>query len=151
MISEMIAFVDLLLAALLVGAMFGVWLLLNPARRLPGLYITLHQQGIRTLNTALPAFGAATVLLSLIAAVLARGESVECCLLIATATCFAAAGFITRFQNQRMNATVITWKSDAPPANWTKVTDAWLEWHVIRLIVGVVGLSLLNVAILRRS
>ena len=108
MILEMIDFVDVMLAALLVGAMFGVWLLLNPARRIPGLYITLHQQGIRTLNTALPAFGAATVILSLMSAVLARGQSVGRALLIATAICFAAAGFITRFQNQRINATVIS-------------------------------------------
>ena len=151
MISEMIDFVDLLLAALLVGAMFGLWLLLNPARRTSGLYITLHQQGIRTLNTALPAFGAAAVILSLTASVYARRESTRCGLLIAAATCFAAAGFITRFQNQRINATVITWKSDAPPANWAEITGAWLGWHAIRLLVGVGGLSLLIVAMLRRS
>src|SRR5581483_10527448 len=104
MISAMIHFVDLMLAALLVGAMFGIWLLLNPARRTPALYITLHQQGIRTLNTALPAFGAATVILSLISAVLAHAESVGCALLIVTSVCFAAAGVITRFRNQRINA-----------------------------------------------
>ena len=151
MISTMIDFVDVLLAALVVGAMFGVWLLLHPARRVPGLYITLHQQGTRTLNTALPAFGATAVILSLAAAVLARGESVECGLLIATAICFGAAGYITRFHNQRINATVITWKSDAPPANWKEVIDAWLEWHLIRLLAGVGGLSLLTAAILRRG
>jgi uncharacterized membrane protein len=151
MISEMIDFVDILLAALLVGAMFGVWLLLNSARRIPGLYITLHQQGIRTLNTALPAFGVGSIILSLISALLARGESVGCALLIATALCFAAAGFITRFHNQRINATVITWTSDAPPANWKEITGAWLKWHVVRLLVGIAGLSLLTVAILRQS
>src|ERR1051325_4153563 len=105
MISEIIDFVDVMLAALLVGAMFGLWLLLNPARQIPRLYITLHQQGIRTLNTALPAFGASAVILSFVSAVLARDRSMGCALLIATAICFAAAGFITRFQNQRINAT----------------------------------------------
>ncbi|MBV9508440.1 MAG: DUF1772 domain-containing protein [Acidobacteriia bacterium] len=151
MISQMIDFADVLLAALLVGAMFGVWLLLNPARRIPGLYITLHQQGIRTLNTALPAFGAATVILSVVSAVLARGQRGGFSLLIATAICFAAAGFITRFQNQRINVTVITWRSDAPPANWKYITGVWLKWHVVRLLVGIAGLSLLVIAILRRS
>lgn len=151
MISEMIHFLDVMLAALLVGAMFGVWLMLNPARRIPALYITLHQQGIRTLNTALPSFGAAAVILSLISAVLARSETVGCALLTATAICFAAAGFITRFQNQRINATVITWNVDAPPSNWKDMTDAWMAWHVIRLLVGIVGLSLLSAAILHRS
>lgn len=151
MISTMIDFADVLLAALVVGAMFGVWLMLNPARRAAGTYITLHQQGIRTLNTALPAFGAATVILSITAAVLARGEGARWPLLVATAVCFAAAGLITRLRNQRINATVITWKSEAPPANWRAVCDRWLRWHVIRLLVGLGGLSLLIAAVLRRG
>ena len=33
MISAVIDFADVLLAALVVGAMFGMWLILNPARR----------------------------------------------------------------------------------------------------------------------
>jgi Na+/phosphate symporter len=151
MISTMIDFADVLLAALLVGAMFGVWLMLNPARHAAGLYITLHQQGIRTLNTALPAFGAANVVLSIAAAVLARGESARSSLLVATAVCFLAAGLITRFRNQQINETVRTWKSDAPPANWSEVSDRWLRWHVLRLVVGVGGLSLLLAAVLRRG
>src|SRR5262252_7253003 len=122
MIAGIIEFVDVVLAALLVGAMFGVWLMLSPARQSAGLYITLHQQGIRTLNTALPAFGAAAVVLSLTAAVLARGERMGSALLIATAICFASAGLITRFRNQRLNRTVVTWKSDAPPAHWRETT-----------------------------
>ena len=150
MISTMIDFADVLLAALLVGAMFGVWLILSPARRTPVLYITLHQQGIRTLNTALPAFGVATVVLSVAAAVLARGQTARFSLLVATAACFMAGGLITRFRNQQINATVSTWDSQAPPANWSDLSDKWLQWHVIRLLVGLGGLSLLIAAMLRR-
>jgi len=151
MISTMIDLIDVLLAALLVGAMFGVWLMLNPARRSAGLYITLHQQGIRSLNTALPAFGAATVVLSIAAAILAGGGSARFPLLVATAACFATAGFITRFRNQQINAIVITWKRDAPPANWSQITDQWLRWHLVRFSVGLGGLSLLIAALLRRG
>ena len=149
MISAVINFADIVLAALLVGGMFGVWLMLNPARRAAGLYITLHQQGIRTLNTALPIFGAASVILSVTAAILARGEGVRVPLLITAAVCFASAGLITRLQNQRLNAIVITWNSDAPPANWTAVIDEWLRWHCIRLLAGLAGLSLLVSAMLQ--
>ncbi|MFN7992680.1 MAG: hypothetical protein U0Q18_03725 [Bryobacteraceae bacterium] len=151
MISAMIDFADVLLAALLVGAMFGVWLMLNPARRAAGLYITLHQQGIRTLNTALPAFGAANVILSITAAALAPGDGARLPLLVGTAVCFTAAGLITRLHNQRINAIVVTWKSDAPPANWTDVSDAWLRWHLTRILVGLAGLSLLIAAVLMRG
>jgi len=131
--------------------MFGVWLMLNPARRTAGLYIMLHHQGIRTLNTALPAFGAASVILSVLAAILARGEDTRFSLLLATALCFAAAGLITRLYNQQINMTVITWKMDAVPANWSDVIDEWLRWHVIRLAAGLGGLSLLIATILRRG
>jgi hypothetical protein len=151
MISAMIDFADVLVAALLVGGMLGVWLMLNPARRASGLYITLHQQGIRTLNTMLPAFGAGAVMLSITAAVLTRGAGARFLLLVGTAVCFAAAGLITRFENQRINAIVITWKSDAPPADWMQVRDEWLRWHLVRLFVGLGGLSLLITAVLRRG
>ena len=150
MISTLINFADVLLAALVVGAMFGVWLMLKPARRSAASYITVHQQGIRSLNTALPAFGAANVILSMAAAVLARREAERFPLLVATAVCFAAAGLITRLRNQQINATVITWKSDAPPANWRDVSDRWLRWHLIRLLLGLGGLSLLIAAVLWR-
>ena len=50
MFSTMIDFADVLLSALLVGAMFGIWLIFNPAGLPAGVYITLQQQGIRTLN-----------------------------------------------------------------------------------------------------
>ncbi len=151
MISAVIDFADVLLAALLVGGMFGVWLMLNPARRAAGLYITLHQQGIRTLNTVLPGFGAAIVILSIVAAVLARDESACFALLIATTVCFAAGGLVTRLQNQQINAIVITWKSDAPPTNWKDVSREWLLWHLIRLLLGLCGLSLLIVAVMRHG
>ena|SRR5437764_1100983 len=151
MISAIIDFADVLLAALLVGAMFGVWLMFNPARRAPGLYITLHQHGIRTLNTALPAFGVANVMLSLAAAVLARGQGARSALLLATAVCFAAGGLITRLRNQRINAIVITWNSDAPPLNWADVSRLWLRWHLLRFLAGLAGLSLLIAALLRRG
>lgn len=150
MISTMIDFADVLLAALLVGGMFGVWLMLNPARRAASLYITLHQQGIRTLNTALPAFGAATVILSIAAAVLTRAGSARFSLLVATAGCFAIAGLVTRFRNQKINAIVIGWNRDAPPTNWAEVIDGWLRWHLIRFLAGLGGLSLLITAVLRQ-
>ena len=118
MFSTMIYFANVLLAALLVGAMFGIWLIFNPAGLAAGVYITLQQQGIRTLNKAMPMLGAATILLTILAAVLGRGDGTRFGLLVATVVCLVASGLITRFLNQPINAIVITWHPDAPPANW---------------------------------
>jgi uncharacterized membrane protein len=143
MLVLLIDFCNLLLAALLVGALFGAWLFLNPAGLEASVYITLQQQAIRTMNKVMPALGAATLLITVTAAILAREDHTRLWLLIATALCFVAIGLVTRFLNQPINAIVMTWRSDLPPANWTGLRDAWWRWHLFRLATGLVGLSLL--------
>src|SRR5215510_11800094 len=104
MLSAAIDFTNLLLAALLVGAMFGVWLFLNTSGSDAALYVALQQQGIRGLDTTMPALGAATIVVTIVAAVLGRADGTRFGLLIATAVCLVAAGLITRFLNQPINA-----------------------------------------------
>jgi uncharacterized membrane protein len=151
MFTLMIDFANLLLAALVVGAMFGVWLVFNPAGLDAGFYVALHQQGIRTLNKTMPALGAATILLTIVAAALGRVKSMRFGLLAAAVICFVATGLITRFLNQPINAIVMTWRADLPPSNWTALRDEWWRWHLIRLGTGLVGLSLLIAATLKRG
>jgi uncharacterized membrane protein len=151
MFSTMIHFADVLLAALLVGAMFGMWLILNPAGLAAGVYITVQQQAIRTLNRAMPLLGLVTILFTLFAAVLGRNDRTRLALLAGAIVCLVASGLITRFLNQPINAIVITWHTDAPPANWKDVRDAWWRWHLIRLLAGLIGLSLLIAAMLQRG
>lgn len=95
--------------------------------------------------------GAATILLTILAAVLRRDDSTRFGLLVGTVVCFVAAGLITRFLNQPINAIVITWHTDAPPADWRGVRDEWWRWHLIRLLAGLGGLSLLIAAMLQRG
>lgn len=147
----MIDFVNLMLAALLVGTMFGVWLFLNPARLDATSYITVQQQAIRTLNTGLPALGAATILATITAATIGRKDSARLCLLIAVMLCFVTSGLITRFLNQPINTIVMNWRGDAPPSNWTELRDDWWRWHRARLATGFAGLTLLIAATLKRG
>jgi uncharacterized membrane protein len=88
MFALMIDFTNLLLAALVVGAMFGVWLVFNPAGLDASFYVALHQQGIRTLNQRLPALGAATIVLTIAAAALGRVNAARFRLLTAAVVCF---------------------------------------------------------------
>ena len=151
MLALMIDFANLLLAALVVGAMFGVWLVFNPAGLDASFYIALHQQGVRALNKRMPALGAATTLLTIAAAALGRVNVTRFRLLTATVVCFVATGLITRFLNQPINAIVMTWSASSPPSNWTGLRDKWWRWHLIRLATGLVGLSLLIAATLKRG
>jgi len=151
MVSIAVEFASILFAALLAGSMFCVALIFNPAGLNANIYITLQQQAIRTLNKSLPALGAATVLTTIAAAVLERGNSSRFTLLVAAVVSLAAAGLITRFLNQPINAMVVTWSSDAPPANWTVLRDEWWRWHLIRLLAGTGGLCLVVAAGMKRG
>ena len=150
MLALMIDFANLMLAALLAGALFGAWLFLNPRGLDASSYITVQQQGIRTMNRAMPALGAATILVTIAAAILRRGSHAQP-LLLTAAACFVAIGLITRFLNQPINAIVITWRVELPPSNWTALRDQWWRWHVIRFVLGLVALSLLIAATLMRG
>ena len=151
MFPTIIDFADMLLAALVVGAMFGVWLFFNPAGLAVNIYVTMHQQGVRTLNKPMPILGAATILLTIAAAVLGRNDSARAGLLVGASFCFVAVALITRFLNQPINSIVATWRIDSPPTNWTGLRDRWWRGHLIRLVTGVAGLCLLIAAMLRRG
>jgi anthrone oxygenase-like protein len=147
-LAASIDFANFLLAALVVGAMFGVWLSFNPAGLDAPLYVALQQQEIRALNVVMPVLGTLTIVLTLASAALARDHLTRFALLLAAAGCFTAAGLVTRLLNQPINAVVLTWEIGAPPSDWMQFRDTWWHWHEMRLILGVVGLGILIVATL---
>jgi uncharacterized membrane protein len=151
MVLLFVDFATLLTASLLVGAMFGVWLIFNPVGLGANAYVALQQQGIRTLNVAMPVLGAVAALLTVASAALGSENRTRFLLLLSAVICFVAAGLITRLLNQPINAIVITWPVDAPPSNWTQFRDAWWRWHLMRLVAGLSGLSLLIAGMLRRG
>jgi hypothetical protein len=65
--------------------------------------------------------------------------------------CIAAAGLITRFGNQPINAIVMTWSAQATAGNWAELRDTWWHWHSLRTAVAMAGLALALVAALRRG
>ena len=91
MLSLFVDFTSLFLASLLVGAMFCVWLFLNPAHLNASHYLILQQQGIRTLHPALPLLGAITIAFTFASAFIARQNQPRMALLIAAAPLCASA------------------------------------------------------------
>jgi uncharacterized membrane protein len=144
-----IEFADLLLASLVIGAMFGIWLSFNPAGLDAAAYVAQQQHGIRSLNVVMPISGGLTILLTVASAVVSRDHRDQLIGLIAATVCFLATGLITRFLNQPINVIVMTWSSEAPPSNWMQLRDEWWRWHVLRTATGILGLCLLITAVLR--
>jgi uncharacterized membrane protein len=151
MFAMTISFANLFLASLVIGAMFGVWLFFNPRGVDAPRYVVMHQQGIRTMNTAMPALGAVTIVLTAVAAALARGDNERLALMVGATIAFVAVAAITRLVNQPINLVVMTWSTATPPHEWTHLRDTWWRWHVVRLVCGLGGLAGLILAELLRG
>jgi uncharacterized membrane protein len=148
MMTLVFDFASLVLAALLVGAMFAVCLLFNPAGVDAPTYVTHQQWGIRTLHPIMPPLGGLTVLAIVGAAFLSRGDRSQLTLLLFAGGLFLVAGLITRLLNMPINSVVMTWSPQAPPADWVQLRDAWWRWHILRFSAGAAGLALLIFAAL---
>ena len=146
-----IDFADLLLAGLLTGAIFGAFLIMGPAGLDATTYVIQQQNGIRALNGIMPLLGALTIIFTLAAAFAASGDPLRMNLLFAAAAALIVVGLFTRFLNQPINAVVMTWNANSPPADWTALRDAWWRWHLVRLVLGLASFSLIIAAALRRS
>lgn len=144
----MIRFVLLLLLALLVGSMFGILAGYDPRALSAAAYVEQHQNAVRGLNVLLPVMGAICILLTISLAFLAKDDRRTRYLLVVAALMLIAAGLITRFGNQPINAVVMTWSPQAPAANWTELRDQWWQWHVVRTLAGVAALALTLLALL---
>ena len=148
MAANAIRFVLLMLVALLVGTMVGIWAGFNPAGLSSSAYVEQQQNAIRAFNVLLPAVGACCILLALLLAFMSAGDLRSRYLLIAVAALLVVAGLVTRFGNQPINAVVATWSAQSPAANWTQLRDDWWQWHVVRSLAGVSALALLVLAVL---
>lgn len=138
---------DLLLVALLVGTMFGIWIGYSPAGLSAATYVEQQQHTIRALNTLMPLLGAVCIVLTMVL-MLTKGNRSTRYLLGASVLCLLIAGVVTRFGNQPINSLVMTWNPQAPPANWTEFRDQWWQWHVVRTVAGMAALCLLILAML---
>lgn len=148
MTATIISFIDLLLVALLVGTMFGIWIGFDPAGLSAITYVEQQQRCIRALNTPMPILGAACIVLTIVLAVLTKDNPSARAILVAAVACMILAGVVTRFANQPINSQVMTWIIQSPPGNWMELRDRWWHWHIVRTLAGLVSLCLLISAVL---
>ena len=139
MTLQLVTFANVVLAGLVVGTVFGIYLGYNPSRLSASAYIEQQQTAIRGLNVAMPVLGAICVVLTLVHALLVRATRATFFTLIVAAAFLIASGLVTRFGNQPINAVVITWRASAPPPGWQTARDRWWRWHAVRTLTGLAG------------
>jgi hypothetical protein len=130
---------NVVLAGLVAGTVFGIWLGYNPSSLSASAYIEQQQNAIRALNVTMPVLGATCIVLTIAHALLVRRNRMRFYVLLVAAFFFVVAGLVTRFGNQPINALVITWRSSAPPSAWVDARDHWWTLHVVRTLASVAG------------
>jgi hypothetical protein len=112
-------------------------------------FVAQQQVAIRAFNTLLPLLGLACLALSLAWAISSRCDGACLGLCLGAVGGLAAAGLITRFCNQPINAQLMSWRDGFVPPGWMVLKDAWLRWHIARMACVIAAYALLLGAALR--
>jgi uncharacterized membrane protein len=120
----------------------------NPASLSAPAYVEQQQNAIRSLNALLPVIGAICIVLMVVLAILSKGDPRSRYLLVSAALLMIVAALVTRLANQPINAVVMTWSVQSPPANWGQLRDEWWHWHIVRSLAGIAALALTALALL---
>jgi len=149
--EKIIRLINILLAALLTGIIFGIWIGTDPQRLSEYTYVEQQQNIIKSLNVLMPIIGAITILLTIISAVRQKQNQTVYITLLAAAGLFIITGLITRFGNQPLNAIVMAWDKKNIPANWTEIRDKWWLLHKIRTVTSFIALILVIWSSIRKD
>ena len=129
--------VALCAAAIVAGGTFTIWRGYPPQGLSPAAFVEVQQGVIRGLNVLLPAVGLTAIAATLALVWLSRGPARRWLLL--AVLLLVAAGLVTRFGNQPINAIVIGWSLDALPEGWEAVRDRWWRLHLVRTALAGAG------------
>jgi uncharacterized membrane protein len=140
--TTFIRFINIILAALLAGTSFGIWIGNNPLHLSPATYIEQQQNTIRALNVLMTLLVVITTVITLVSAFLQRNNKPAFITLLIASAFFISCIIISRFGNQPINNIIITWSPGAPPGNWTELRDKWWSFHIMRTIAELIALCL---------
>ncbi|MCB0522731.1 MAG: DUF1772 domain-containing protein [Lewinellaceae bacterium] len=151
MATTIVRFVNVLVLALVAGAVFGIWVGYNPLSLSATAYLEQQQNAIRSLNTLMPVLGGTAGLLTLLSAWLQRQSRVDVVLLLSAFVLGIGSGLITRFGNQPINAIEMTWQPGSMPSDWTQLRDQWWSYHTMRTFTTMAMLALVVWSSIRKG
>ncbi len=138
-----IRFVNIILAALLAGTSFGIWMGFNPINFSPSTYVEQQQNLIRSLNALMIFLVVTATLTTIVSSILQRKNKRTFITLLIAAGFFIACILITRFGNAPIQNNMLTWNASSLPANWMVLRDDWWRFHIMRTITELIALCLI--------
>lgn len=140
---SIIRFFDLLMAGLIAGTLFGIFIGYNPQSLSSQTYVEQQQSVIEALNILMPILGFITIILTLISAFLQKSNSIIIITLLFAAVLLIISGLVTKFGNQPINSIVMTWDKLNPPSEWIELRDKWWSFHMIRTTTAFLAFCLI--------
>ena len=147
-------FINLLLSGMMVGNEFGGWIAVHPALNTlpPVAHVAAEQAVVRRYKAIMPFWMMAAIVSAL--PVLARVEDRRAPgfrLTLAGMSCFIAMLMVTFGGNMPINNQILQLSQDAPPANWRQLRARWDQFHTLRNLLNIAGLSCLILGALAAS
>lgn len=144
MTALIVRFLNLIMAGLIAGTLFGIWIGYNPQSLSAQTYVEQQQSAINALNTLMPILGLITILLTLLSAFFQRDNKTVFIVLLAAAVLLITSGLVTRFGNQPINSILMTWDIADIPGTWTELRDKWWSYHIIRAMTAIAAFCLIT-------
>jgi uncharacterized membrane protein len=151
MATPIIRFINILIAALLAGVSFGIWIGFNPMDLSPSTYLEQQQNMLAALKALMISLVVIATIITLVSAFLQKNNKPVFIALLIAAAFFIACILITRFENKPIDDMVMTWTSASLPANWTELRDQWWVWHIMRTLAELAALLLVTGASIKKD
>lgn len=149
--TSVIRFINVILAALLAGVSFGIWVGYNPANLSASSYVEQQQNTIRSLSVLMTSLVVIASVITIISAFRQRKDKVVFTTLIIAAIFFISCILISALGNKPIDNIVMGWTHNAPPANWTTFRDKWWSMHKMRTVAELIALALVTWASIRKD
>jgi hypothetical protein len=144
MTKSIIRFLNIIIAALLAGVSFGIWIGFNPLSLSPSTYIEQQQNMIRALNVLMITLVFSAAVITIISAFLQKSNKPVFITLLIAALFFVTCILISKFGNQPINKVIMSWTSGSLPGNLSEFREKWWSFHIMRTIAELIALSLVT-------
>jgi uncharacterized membrane protein len=139
-----IRFLNVLLAALLAGVSFGIWIGFNPLDLSPSTYVEQQQNMLNALQVLMISLVFTATILTLASALLQKKDKQSFIILLVAAGFFILCILITRFGNKPIDDAVMTWTVSSLPEDWSALLDQWRTLHILRTMAELAALILVT-------
>lgn len=149
--TSVVRFLNIIIAALLAGVSFGIWIGFNPMDLPASVYIVQQQNMLQALRVLMVMLVFLATFITIISAFLQKSNKTVFVTLLIAAIFFISCILITRFGNKPIDNIVLTWTSDSFPGNWTELRDKWWILHIMRTIAELAALILVTWTSIKKS